>query len=145
MFVGNNKIHNTPVQHRSDQIVPYAAMKWLEGALPSCTCTVIPGGTHAFVYDKGNMEEVFASVQKGLQEARVSLASKQPSNPANSVPFSSTKENESRVLFCFPMIDVVWWGVVYVLLCKPYTDLGHIHVERTCVLEPPPPCLGVTS
>lgn len=47
-------------------------MKWLEGALPSCTSAVIPGGTHAFVYDKGNMEEVFAAVQKGLQDARVS-------------------------------------------------------------------------
>lgn len=47
-------------------------MGWLERALPSCTSTVVPGGTHAFVYDKGGMEEVFAAAQKGVQEARVS-------------------------------------------------------------------------
>lgn len=57
---------------RSDQLVPYAATKWLERSLPSCTSTVIPGGTHALVYDKGSMEEVFTAAQKGLQEARVS-------------------------------------------------------------------------
>ena len=47
-------------------------MAWLEAALPSCTSDVIPGGTHAFVYDKGGMEEVFAAAHKGVQEARVS-------------------------------------------------------------------------
>lgn len=35
--------------------------------------TVIPGGTHAFVYDKRNMEEVFATLQNTITEARVSL------------------------------------------------------------------------
>ncbi|CAM9920621.1 unnamed protein product [Scytosiphon promiscuus] len=64
-------LHTTKIWHgRSDQLVPYDAMRWLEDALPACTSTIIPGGTHAFVYDKGSMEEVFAAVHKGVQEAR---------------------------------------------------------------------------
>ncbi|CAM9725525.1 unnamed protein product, partial [Ectocarpus sp. 12 AP-2014] len=64
-------IHPVKIWHgRSDQLVPYAATKWLERSLPSCTSAVIPGGTHALVYDKGSMEEVFTAAQKGVQEAR---------------------------------------------------------------------------
>lgn len=48
-------------------------MAWLERALPSCTSTVVTGGTHAFVYDKGGMEDVFAAAHKGVQEARVRI------------------------------------------------------------------------
>ena len=48
-------------------------MKWLERSLPLCASSVIPGGTHAFVYDKRNMEEVFSTLQKSITQARVSL------------------------------------------------------------------------
>lgn len=48
-------------------------MKWLEQALPSCSSTVVLGGTHALVYDKANMEDVFAALQKGVSGARVSV------------------------------------------------------------------------
>eukprot|EP00903_Cladosiphon_okamuranus_P006254 g6137.t1 len=64
-------LHPVKIWHGSaDSLVPPAAMAWLERALPSCTSTVVPGGTHAFVYDKGGMEDVFAAAQKGVQEAR---------------------------------------------------------------------------
>lgn len=60
------------VYRRSDQLVPYKAVKWLEKALPSCTSEVILGGTHALLYDQGSMDEVFTALQKGVSEARVS-------------------------------------------------------------------------
>ena len=57
---------------RSDTLVPYEAMKWVEQALPSCTSTVVPGTSQALVHDRGVMEEVFAAVQNSLSDIRVS-------------------------------------------------------------------------
>lgn len=51
--------------------MPYAAFKWLEKSLPSCTTTTKIGGTHALVYDKGEMEDVFTNLKKGVTDARV--------------------------------------------------------------------------
>lgn len=53
--------------------MPYSAMKWLEAALPSCETTIKLGGTHALMYDKGEMEGVFASLQKSVTEAKAGL------------------------------------------------------------------------
>lgn len=77
----------------SDQLVPFAAMKWLQEALPSCTSTAVEGGTHAFVYDRGGMEDVFAAAHKGVQDARVSTTQTQTATNgleegANGVPCS---------------------------------------------------------
>lgn len=51
--------------------MPYPAAKWLQGILPQCEMTVKIGGTHALMYDKGEMEAVFAALHKGISEAKV--------------------------------------------------------------------------
>lgn len=51
--------------------MPYEAIKWLQGVLPDCEVTVKLGGTHALMYDKGEMEGVFTALQKSMTEAKV--------------------------------------------------------------------------
>lgn len=51
--------------------MPYAAFKWLEKSLSSCTTTTKIGGTHALIYDKGEMEDVLTALKKGVTDARV--------------------------------------------------------------------------
>ena len=87
-----------PAVYRSDTLVPYAAMKWLERALPLCASSVIPGGTHAFVYDKPNMEEVFSTLQKSIKEARVSLETKEKKHKKRNR--NRTRRGRRRLFVC---------------------------------------------
>ncbi|CAM9785220.1 unnamed protein product, partial [Discosporangium mesarthrocarpum] len=56
--------------NRSDSLVPWSAIQWMERCLPSCATEIKLGGTHSLIFDKGEMEAVFSTLQRGVKDAK---------------------------------------------------------------------------